>query len=102
MIPAVLNKHFLLGSVVGFLIGISLFLVIITSSISYEFKKMIDPCPYLFQEIKMLEMTSHLHLGDVGTTKKHFKLLQGYVQKDCPIYEGLENQIIAYNQTLND
>ncbi|QLH08755.1 hypothetical protein DSQ19_04005 [Candidatus Nitrosotenuis sp. DW1] len=93
--------QFVLGLIIGFIIAFSVMMVFLFSSFSHDFRKSADPCPYIFQEIKLLEMSNQMQLGESATMNKHWNLLQEYVQKGCPSYEGLELQINMHKQTTS-
>jgi hypothetical protein len=96
------KNPFALGMIAGLAIMLFAMIVFLFSPLSFDFRKSLEPCTHLFQEIKMLEMTDAMQLGDSQTSAKHLNLLQEYVEKGCPKYKGLEMQINAYNQTIVD
>lgn len=93
--------QFISGLIIGFIIAFSVMMIFLFSSISHDFRKSADPCPYIFQEIKLLEMSNQMQLGESTIMDKHWSLLQEYMQEGCPPYEGLELQISMHKQSTS-
>lgn len=94
------TRLMIISGIIGGVISFGLTLGLMSSPITLDLKKSLDPCPYLFQEIKLLEMTSEMHLAEKKVLDKHWDLLEQYVGKKCPSYEGLDLQLTAHRQRL--
>ena len=91
---------FIVVGIIGGVISFGLTLGLMSLPISMELKKSLDPCPYLFQEIQLLEMTPEMQIAEKEAWDKHWNLLEEYVSKKCPSYEGLDLQLTAQRQRL--
>ena len=92
----------IISGIVGGIISFGLTIGLLILPISSDFKKSLDPCPYVFQEIKLLEMTPDVQTAEKEAIEKHWNLLEEYDSKKCPTYEGLELQLSAYRLGILD
>jgi hypothetical protein len=90
----------IISGIVGGMISFGLTIGLMSLPISADLRKSLDPCPYLFQEIKLLEMTPEWQTAEKKEINKHWNLLEEYVGKKCPSYEGLDLQLTYHRQRL--
>jgi hypothetical protein len=90
----------IISGIVGGMISLGLTIGLMSLPISADLKKSLDPCPYLFQEIKLLEKTPEFQTAEKKDMETHWNLLEEYVGKKCPSYEGLDLQLTAHRQRL--
>jgi len=90
----------IISGIVGGIISFGLTIGLMSLPISADLKKNLDPCPYLFQEIKLLEMTPELQTAEKKAIDTHWSLLEEYVGKKCPSYEGMDLQLTTHRQRL--
>jgi len=90
----------IISGIVGGMISFGLTIGLMSLPISTDLKKSLDLCPYLFQEIQLLEMTPEFQTAEKKIIDKHWDLLEEYVGKKCPTYEGLDLQLTNHRQRL--